>query len=250
MTYQVLAKSLATTEITTDDTDVPARGLGKRLMTAILKRGRRLLPTDWRILQWDWETHESVISYHGSVEIRQIPAGCLAQTCVKGEMDVARTTALVRLAKYVGGYNQRAVSLDVERPVFQQQKAPGLWLIAIRLSAVDDMHAAPLPRTSKVRINAQPAMTCAVLTWPGRPTEHAIKRAEAAVMDALARTYWFTSGSPMLRIYAPGSIVPFWGSFQIAVPVYHRVATVPVPAQLEEPATTSRPVSWSSPPVR
>lgn len=216
------------------------------LTSAILKRCSRLLPTDWRILQWSKETDETVVASYGSVEVRQTPQGCLAQTLVKGEMDVARGTALVRLAKYVGGHNQRAVSLEAERPILQQQKAPGLWLVALRLVAVDDVCAAPVPRTNKVRIVAQEPTTWAVITRAGPPNEHAIARAEAAVMDALDRTHWFAAGPSVVRIYAPGSIIRFWGSFQLAIPVYRQPTER---AHVAEPTQTSRPANWSSQPV-
>jgi hypothetical protein len=116
-----------------------------------------MLPADWRILLWSKETDETVISSYGSVQIRRLPGGCLAQTCVKGDITLARGTALLRLAKYVSGDNQRATRLDAERPLLQQRKAPGLWQVAVRLLTLDDVQAAPMPRARKIKIVAEEA---------------------------------------------------------------------------------------------
>jgi hypothetical protein len=179
-----------------------------------------MLPTDRRILQWSKETDETIILSHGSVQIRQFPGGCLAQTCVKGDITQARGTALLRLIKYVSGDNQRAARLDAERPLLQQRKAPGLWQVAVRLTAVDDVQAVPVPRARKIRIVAQEPITWAVVTRRGRPTEQAIERAETAIMDTLARSQWFATGPATVRIHAPTSVLPFAGSFEVAVPVF------------------------------
>ena len=179
-----------------------------------------MLPTDWRILQWSKETDETIIASLGSVQIRHVPGGCLAQTSVKGDMNLARGTALLRLVKYVNGDNQRAARLDAERPLLQQRRAPGLWQVAVRLVAVDDVQAAPVPRARKIKIVAQEPTTWAVVTRHGRPTEQAIERAETAIMDTIARSQWFATGSATVRIHAPTSVLPFAGSFEVAVPVF------------------------------
>ena len=135
-------------------------------------------------------------------------------------MNLARGTALLRLVKYVSGDNQRAARLDAERPLLQQRKAPGLWQVAVRLVAVDDVQAAPVPRARKIKIVAQEPTTWAVITRRGRPTEQAIERAETAIMDTIARSQWFATGPATLRIHAPTSVLPFAGSFEVAVPVF------------------------------
>ncbi len=199
---------------------VRIRRFGKTLAAALLKRCARMLPGDWRILLWSEETDEAIIASHGSVQIRHVPGGCVVQTCVKGDMNLARGTALLRLVKYVSGDNQRAARLDAERPLLQQRKAPGLWQVAVRLIAVDDVQAAPVPRARKIKIVAQAPTTWAVITRRGRPTEQAIERAETAIMDTLARSQWFATGPGTLRIHAPTSVLPFAGSFEVAVPVF------------------------------
>jgi hypothetical protein len=93
-----------------------------------------------------------MIASLGSVEIRKISAGCIAQTCVKGEQSQARETALRRLAKYTHGDNLSGTILGTVRPVTQQQQASGRWLIAIRLTEAGNVLAAPTPCAPKVQI--------------------------------------------------------------------------------------------------
>jgi SOUL heme-binding protein len=202
------------------DGHVPIRRFWKTVATALLKRLARMLPTDWRILQWSKETDENIVASLGSVQIRHVPGGCLAQTCVKGDMNPARGTALLRLLKYVNGDNQRATRFDAERPLLQQRRAPGLWQVAVRLVAVDDVQAAPVPRARKIRIVAQEPTTWAVVTRHGRPTERAIERAEIAIMDTIAHSQWSAAGSATVRIHTPTAVLPFAGNFEVAVPVF------------------------------
>ena len=138
-------------------------------------------------------------------------------------MTLARGTALLRLLKYVGGDNRRTARLDAELPVLQHRKAPGLWQIAVRLAAVDDVRTAPAPRARKLRIVAQEPTMWAVVTRRGRPTDQAIQRAETVIMDTLARSYWFATGSATIRILGPVSVLPFVGSFEVAVPVFRQL---------------------------
>jgi hypothetical protein len=189
------------------------------LAAAFLERFARMLPADWRIRLWSKGIDETIIASHGPVQIRQMPGGCFAQTCVKGDITLARGTALLRLAKYVSGDNRRAACLDAELPLLQHRKAPGLWRVAVRLTSVEDVQTAPEPRARKIKIIAQDPSAWAIVTRRGRPTQQAIERAETAIMDAIARNQWFPTGSATIRIHVPASLLPFAGSFEVAVPV-------------------------------
>jgi SOUL heme-binding protein len=195
------------------------RRFGNAMNSALFKRCTSLLSSDWRILQWRRQSDEAVISSLGRIEIRQVPCSCLVQTRVKGDMTPARRTALVRLAKYVGGENQSHVALQAERPILQHRIAPGLWEISVRLADVDNVRRAPMPRGRKVRIVAREPGMWAVLRKTGRPTEHKIARAEIEILDVLARTNWSATTGPIVLIRAPGSIIPMTGTFDVAVPV-------------------------------
>jgi SOUL heme-binding protein len=229
-----------------EDAAARIRRFGNAMISALFKRCASLLSSDWRILQWRRQTNEAVISSVGPIEIRQVPYGCLVQTRVKGEMTPARGTALVRLAKYVGGHNRSDTALGAERPVLQHQIAPGLWEIGIHLVDVDDVRHAPVPRGRRMRIVAREAGTCAVLSKIGRPTEYKVASAEIEILDAIARTHWFATGTPIVRIQAPGSIMPMTGTYEVAVPVTRQAEMQQVAWQ--DPI--SRPAQSPSLPVR
>jgi hypothetical protein len=222
------------------------RSFGNALIWALLKRCASLLLSDWRVLQWSPQANEAVITYLGPIEIRQVPRGCLVQTRVKGDMTSARGTALVRLTKYVGGENRSHVALNAERPILQHRVTPGLWEIGMRLADVDDVCQVPIPRGRRTRVVARESATWAVLRKIGRPTENKLFSAEIEILDAIARTHWFATGDPIVRIHVPGSIIPMTGRFEVAMPVISRDESSDV--AWRDPI--SHPVHSSSPPVR
>lgn len=224
-----------------NDDRIPIRRLGK-LPSAILKYCERLLPRDWRVLQWSSETDEVVVESLGPVEIRRVPAGCVAQTCAEGDMDSARGIALIRLGQYLSGDNRDSVSLDAERPVVQRRSATGQWLVSVRLPAIHDAAAAPTPRRSSVSIVSQGPATLAVVKVNGGPCEQAIARAEATVAAALEHTRWVASGPATVRIHAPGSLLPFADSCELAIPVFERVCDAALPTARKERATAASPL--------
>ncbi len=188
------------------------------------------------------ETDEVVVESLGAVELRRLPAGCMAQTRAEGDMDTARGIALTRLAQYLSGDNRDGLALDAERPVVQQRNAPGEWLVSVRLPAIQHAAAAPAPRGASIRVVPQDAATLAVVKVNGGPCEQAIARAEAIVAAALEHTRWIVSGPVVMRIHAPGSLLPFADSCELAIPVVERVRDVALPAARKERATAASPL--------
>jgi hypothetical protein len=228
-------------DVAANDDGIPIRRFGK-LPSAILKYCERLLPRDWRVLQWSMETDEVVVESLGAVELRRIPAGCIAQTCAEGDMDTARGIALTCLAQYLSGDNRDGLALDAERPVVQQRNAPGEWLVSVRLPAIQDAAAAPEPRGPSIWIVPQEPATWAVVKVNGGPCEQAIARAEATVVAAIEHTRWIASGPAIVRIHAPGSLLPFADSCELAIPVVERMYGAALPAARKERATAASPV--------
>jgi hypothetical protein len=200
---------------TEDDGHVPIR----RLVKAVWKRCQALLPAETRMLFWANETSEPTLDNLDSIEVRRIPAGCFAETTVKGELARARATALLRLAKFTSGENRRGVKLAAERPLEIRRKAPGLWQFSLRLTEMDDASAVPIPRARKVRVVRHEPTTYAAFVCRGRPFERVMQDAQLVIMDALARSPWFACGAPVIRFFAPNAILPFMGSFELAIPV-------------------------------
>jgi hypothetical protein len=85
---------------------------------------------------------------------------------------------------------------------------------------VGDVKMAPVPRARKVKIVVQEPATWAIVTRRGQPTEHAVQRAEAAIMDTIARSHWFATDAATIRIHTPAAVLPLASSFEVAVPVF------------------------------
>lgn len=197
---------------------------GEVLIAGLLRVCLRVLPANWLIPRWRAAPGETVIASHGSVKIRQIPAGCIAQTCVKGDPAQARETALRRLAKYTHGYNRSGTVLDTVRPVMQQQQAPDRWLIGVRLAKVGDAFNAPAPCAPKVKLVSQEVETLAVVRVAGRPTYGSVTGGDAIILNTIDSTNWIATGSPMIRLHACGPLRWFFRGFEVAVPVASRYA--------------------------
>ena len=197
---------------------------GKLLKAGLLRFCLKVLPANWLVPRWRAVPGESVVASRGSVEIRQIPAGCVAQTCVKGEPAQARETALRRLAKYTHGNNRSSAILDTVRPVMQRQQAPGRWLIGVRLAKFDDTLTAPAPCEPKVKLISRAPEMLAVVRVAGRPAHGSVTAGDAIILNAIDGTDWIATGSPMIRLHARGPL-PWLGSgFEVAVPVAPRCA--------------------------
>ena len=230
---------------------------GHGLLTDVLGRLRGLLP--------GWLKHSSlslrscdaaeevVIARHGTVAIHQTLAGWSVETCVKGEPERARTTALQRLANFVSGGNQGKVRLRVVRPLVQAAEAPGRWRVRIGLADTDCNLVATLTRGGRVKVRATESETLAVIRVPGRPTPLAMQHAETAIRHAIAPTRWEVTGITMLRLHALPTVLPFLGRFEVAVPVVQRSVGSAMPDWMQSlvpdhrtPHEVSTP---SSPPV-
>jgi SOUL heme-binding protein len=179
----------------------------------------RLVPADRRLLRRSALPKEVVLATLGPVELRRTRAGFVARTAVKGEQDAALQTALRRLADYADGDNRAGLPMRTARPIVQLPGAPGTWLTRIGLPGVYVESAAPTPRSPKVRIMAQPSETLANIRLSGRPQPQSLARGEAAIRAAIAGNDWVVCGPALLRLHAPPGLLPWTGSFEVAVPV-------------------------------
>jgi hypothetical protein len=189
------------------------------LRTGLTQLFGRLVPADRRLLRRNALPKEVVLATLGPVELRCTRAGFVARTAVKGEQDAALQTALRRLADYAEGDNRAGLPMRTASPVVQLPGAPGTWLTRIGLPGVYAESAAPTPCSPKVRIIAHPGETLAIIRLSGRRQPQSLARGEAAIRDAIAGSEWAVRGPPMLRLHAPPGLLPWTGSFEVAVPV-------------------------------
>jgi hypothetical protein len=182
----------------------------------------RLFAPRWSLLRLDAVLPETIVSRHGVVEIRETDAGLSVQTCVKGEPDRARATALQRITDYLAGSDRIGIKLRAVGPLVQREEASGRWLVRVGLPSVDDACVAAHSRNGKVRIRPVQSEVLAVLRMSGRLAPEAIARADAAIRAALAGTVWTPTDRPMIRLYRPPSMAPFANRFEVAVPIARR----------------------------
>ena len=213
---------------------------------------RKLLNPNLLLFRSNDTANELIIGHHGPVEIHQTLAGWSVETCVKGEPDRARATALRRLVNYVNGRNRSMARLRVVRPLVQVQEGAGRWRFRVALPDVDSDFVAAAARNGKVRLFARRSETLAVISVPGRPTRLSIQHAETAIRTAIAVSRWQPSGGALLRLHVLPAVLPFLGRFEVAVPVVERMhgqtTDWPGRAVLEQPRTGET-ATQPSPPV-
>jgi hypothetical protein len=183
---------------------------------------RGLLNPKWALFRSGKTTDELIVARHGPVEIRRTLAGWALETCVRGEPDQARVTALRRLSNYVDGKNRSSTRLCAARPLVQTEVSMYRWRISVALPGVDSDFVAGAGRNGRVRLRALESETVALIRVPGRPTKLAIQHAETAIRHAIAPTGWEPTGGAMLRLHALPVVLPFLNRFEVAVPVVER----------------------------
>lgn len=192
------------------------------VVARLLVNLRRPFVTQWSMLRFDEVSAESLISYHGAVEIRQSHAGYCLQTCVKGELDAARTTALRRFADYLVRRDRSGTPHRAAGPLVQRQEAPGRWLVSVALPDQADGFVPMTPHHGKIRIRPMQPELHAVLCMYGRPTPQAMTRSDAVIRAALADTMWVPSGGPAIRLLRAPTVLPLPRRYEIALPIERR----------------------------
>jgi hypothetical protein len=193
-------------------------GHGADAIRRLLEGMQQLLRRD-RLLSISSDTvGELPVARHGPVEINRSPAAWWLETCVKGEPDQARATALRRLGNYASRRRLR-----IARPLVQAEEAAGRWRLAVALPGISDEVVTAIARSGRVRLRALDAQTLAVIRVTGRPTRLAMQHAETAVRLALAPTRWAPAGSPVLRLHSLPTALPFLSRFEVAIPVVEQM---------------------------
>ncbi len=235
--------------------DRASRPYGARHLIARLGEKVRALWNPNRVLFRSNESaDELIVARQGPVEVRQTLAGWSLETCVKGEQDQARATALRRLGNFVDGKNCSRTRLRVARPLVQTEESTGRWRIHVALPGVDADFVAASGRDGRVRLRALVSQTLAVIRVPGRPTPLAIMHAETAIRHAIAPTRWTPTGGAMLRLHTLPAVLPYLGRFEVGVPVAERAQGSVTPDYVRQVAfnraVEQEAATRSSPPMR
>jgi SOUL heme-binding protein len=227
----------------------PRRPVGI-LIARISEKAQRLWSPNWLPFRSNEAADELIVEHHGPVEIHQTLAGWSLETCVKGEPDRARATAVRRLGNYASGKNRSRARLRVTRPLVQAEEGAGRWWFRVASPSVDSEFAATSARNGKIRLRALESETLAVIRVPGRPTKLAIHHAETAIRLAIASTRWQPTGGAMLRLHTLPAVLPFLGRFEVAVPVAERTPDSAMPDWMRQVVFNHPAATQPAPPVR
>jgi hypothetical protein len=102
----------------------------------------------------------------------------------------------------------------VQRPI-----SSGRWLVEIALTGIEDPAEVPLPRCRKVRIQAAPAETLAVIAMAGGVGPRSLAAAELMLHATMAERGWRATGPAMLRLRSRWALLPLLGTREVALPV-------------------------------
>ena len=201
---------------------------------------QKFFGTAWSPFRTTEMADESALAHHDPVDIVETSPGWLIETCVKGDAERARRSALHRIEKFLANQHRIGFHLQPIRPLMQLAEAPGRWRIRLFLRNGDGRDF-PVTRNGKVRVRQIFPEALAVIRVSGRPTSLALRHAETAIRHAIATTRWEAAGAVMFRLHALPTVLPFLGRFEVAVPVVQRTPFTgfkdPSPQETATPAS-------------
>ncbi len=162
------------------------------------------------------EPRYDVIERLGDAELRAYAPRLAAETTVPGTAEAARGEGFRRLAGYIFGGQQIAMTA----PVSQAPAGAAGWSIRFFLPA--GLSDPPAPRDARVQIVTVPAETMAVLRFPGIAGDAAIAAQRTRLLALLAPTAWAPAGPPVTWFYDPPWTLPPLRRNEVAVPVSRR----------------------------
>lgn len=96
----------------------------------------------------------SVVSTHGSFEVRRYPHHMLVQVDVRGDVAAGAGAGFGPLFQYISGANAAGQSISMTAPVLQQQTSTSTQTVSFVLPAEMSAAVAPAPRDPRVRTTA------------------------------------------------------------------------------------------------
>ncbi|OBJ52388.1 heme-binding protein [Mycobacterium sp. 1423905.2] len=170
---------------------------------------------------------------HGGIEIRQYGARIVAQTTVDADEEKARNIGFRRLANYIFGGNNIAMTAPVAQefrsntgekiamtaPVAQRGTDDGEWLIQFFMPAEKTMTSLPQPNDPAVTLVQVPPETYAVRRFSGSRSPDAIARQSALLRQALCDNGITPTATPVTWFYDPPWTIPMLRRSEVAVPI-------------------------------
>jgi hypothetical protein len=142
-----------------------------------------------------------VLSRSDSYEIREYESYLVAETTVAGDFDSTGNAAFRRLAGFIFGRNAEGVKMNMTVPVTRERVANDRYRYRFVMESAYSERNIPRPVDDTVEIVRIPAGVYAAKRYRGSRNEGRYRRAEASLLDALARDGWEVTGEPVSAVY-------------------------------------------------
>jgi SOUL heme-binding protein len=161
------------------------------------------------------EPHYVATPVSDRVELRRYGPRIAAETTVAADEDRARSVGFRRLANYIFGANEIAMTA----PVSQARVADDRWTIRFFMPSKWSMDTLPTPDDDNVALVTVPGETVAVLRFSGDRGAAAVAARTAELVEILRDNGIETAGEPVAWFYDPPWTLPFRRRNEIAIPV-------------------------------
>lgn len=145
----------------------------------------------------------SVVSSHGTFEVRRYPEHMLVQVDVGGGVAAGAGAGFGPLFQYISGANAAGQSISMTAPVLQQQQDASTQTVSFVLPA--DMKAAgtPAPRDPRVRTTPVGERLVAARRFSGSARAERFADQGAALIDAVRRAGFTLVGNVFYARFDP-----------------------------------------------
>ena len=184
------------------------------------------------------EPRFDIVDKVGVMEIRQYDKRLAAEVCGRRR---GRRCSLDRLPPARGFHLRQQYDAQIDRhdgaggaqaansetiamtaPVSQSREGSGKWRVRFYMPSKYTSETLPKPNNPAVQIVDVPGETMAVLRFSNSRSAEAVAEKTAELLQALARSKWLASGTPVTWFYDPPWTLPFFRRNEVAVPVRPR----------------------------
>lgn len=149
----------------------------------------------------------TVITKHGSIEIRQYEPMIVAETEIKGQRQEAISQGFRIIADYIFGNNLTRQNVAMTAPVTQQSQGTS-WTVRFVMPSNYTMESLPKPNNNLVKIEQIEAKRFAVIRFSGTPTEDSIKKHTTDLEEFIRTNNLKIRSEPIYAFFNPPWTLP------------------------------------------
>lgn len=145
----------------------------------------------------------SVVSSHGSFEVRRYPEHMLIQVDVRGGVAAGAGAGFGPLFQYISGANSGGQNIAMTAPVLQEQTAPSVQTVSFVLPADMSADRAPTPRDPRVRTTAVRERLVAARRFSGSARTERFTDEGVTLVEAVRRAGFTPAGEVFFARFDP-----------------------------------------------